>query len=528
MMYIVHTFANVEFSPLLIAVWHKEFKNNNSNQYNKQFSKMANVAANRMYTIQHHSYLPVTKSTTTSTGTGTDLDLEIGGTEIGGTGAETGGVTLIPLEDQVDNNTHSSEVLKNCFNRINRMNDKYHREDERLRTYDNNWPLEWLDKRELAMTGMFYTNQDDKVKCYFCEVEIGRWERDDQPVPEHLRWSPNCPLLRRRTTNNLPLNQEALERILPPVSYDICGSNDNNALDVLENSYSERQPGQSVQPLGISFSPALQLNSAPANMQARANGTSAGGNYFPEYPEYAIETARLRSFQEWPRNLKQRPEQLAEAGFFYCGVGDRVRCFSCGGGLKDWDNNDEPWEQHALWLSHCRFVKLIKGQLYIDAVRAAAAGKDECSNSNSTTTSSVCNATPTSNSSRNTCLSTDTMVASSTVAAASQMGETLQASPAVTAAAAIEGGAAPTAAGRIYDKIVSQTCTEGSSSSAAAVSASTSIPEEKLCKICYGAEYNTAFLPCGHVVACAKCASSVTKCPLCRKPFTDVMRVYFS
>lgn len=477
---------------------------------------MANLAANRMY--QHPSYLPVTKTTTT-TGTGTDLDLDIGVTEIGGTGAETGGVTLIPLEDQVDNNTHSSELLKNCFNRINRMNDKYHREDERLRTYDNNWPLDWLDKRELAMTGMFYTNQDDKVKCYFCEVEIGRWERDDQPVPEHLRWSPNCPLLRRRTTNNLPLNPEALERILPPVSYDICGSNDTNALDVLENSYSESRSGQSVQPLGISFSPALQLNSAPANMQPRANGTSAGGNYFPEYPEYAIETARLRSFQDWPLHLKQRPEQLAEAGFFYCGVGDRVRCFSCGGGLKDWDKNDEPWEQHALWLSHCRFVKLIKGQLYIDAVRDTAARKDECSNTNSTTTSSVRSATSN---------STDIVGQSSTVATASQVGEALQASPAVTAAVAIEGRAAPTAAGRIYDKIVSQTCTEGSSSSAAPVTASTSIPEEKLCKICYGAEYNTAFLPCGHVVACAKCASSVTKCPLCRKPFTDVMRVYFS
>nr|AAW21999.1 inihibitor of apoptosis-1 like protein [Aedes aegypti] len=48
----------------------------------------------------------------------------------------------------------------------------------------------------------------------------------------------------------------------------------------------------------------------------------------------------------------------------------------------------------------------------------------------------------------------------------------------------------------------------------------------RTCKICYVNEYNTAFSPCGHVVACAKCASSVTKCPLCRKPFTNVMRIY--
>lgn len=84
---------------------------------------------------------------------------------------------------------------------------------------------------------------------------------------------------------------------------------------------------------------------------------------------------------------------------------------------------------------------------------------------------------------------------------------------------------APTAATRIFNKIVEATAVATPATNS---SGSTSIPEEKLCKICYGAEYNTAFLPCGHVVACAKCASSVTKCPLCRKPFTDVMRVYFS
>lgn len=181
----------------------------------------------------------------------------------------------------------------------------------------------------------------------------------------------------------------------------------------------------------------------------------------PVYPEYVIETTRLHTFEEWPDNHKQRPEQFAEAGFFYCGTGDRVRCFSCGGGLKDWENNDEPWEQHARWFSHCRYVKLAKGQLYIDAVLRAAAGKDVNSS----------------------------------------------------------------------EKNVAQTNTEDVSSSivlVAAPAASITIPEEKLCKICYDAEYNTIFLPCGHVIACSKCASSVEKCPLCRKRYTNVMRIYFS
>jgi hypothetical protein len=46
--------------------------------------------------------------------------------------------------------------------------------------------------------------------------------------------------------------------------------------------------------------------------------------------------------------LKQRPQELSDAGFYYSGKGDRVCCFSCGGGLKDWEEGDNPWEQHAI------------------------------------------------------------------------------------------------------------------------------------------------------------------------------------
>ncbi|KAL7733451.1 hypothetical protein ACLKA6_004931 [Drosophila palustris] len=437
----------------------------------------------------------------------------------------TATTATIPLQvDQVDNSTNTTQIFKACF--VNRMNDKYHREDERLRTFDS-WKLVFLDKKDLALTGMFFTNQEDKVKCYFCEVEIGRWERDDHPVNEHLRWSPNCPLLRRRTTNNVPINPDALERILPPISYDICGSNDSSALEVREHAYSEGR--QMNPPTGITFAPALQqvvstAHSMPIQLQGQGQqgpcsqraATNNGGNYYPEYPEYAIETARLRSFEDWPRNMKQKPQQLAEAGFFYTGVGDRVRCFSCGGGLKDWDDNDEPWEQHALWLSHCRFVKLIKGQKYIDDVAAAQAAQQQEDVKPSASVDEKQSSMPSS------CPSTDT--ASSP--ASSSTSPAALAAVDVAAESVNAGDVAPTAATRIFDKIVAQGGSEG-----AVLAKSTptvAIPEEKLCKICYGAEYNTAFLPCGHVVACAKCASSVTKCPLCRKPFTDVMRVYFS
>lgn len=39
----------------------------------------------------------------------------------------------------------------------------------------------------------------------------------------------------------------------------------------------------------------------------------------PKYPKYAIRATRLDSFNIWPRNMKQSPEEMALAGFFFTG-----------------------------------------------------------------------------------------------------------------------------------------------------------------------------------------------------------------
>lgn len=42
------------------------------------------------------------------------------------------------------------------------------------------------------------------------------------------------------------------------------------------------------------------------------------------------EQDRLDSFQPWTLSIIT-PAELAKAGFYYLGQGDRVACFSCGG-----------------------------------------------------------------------------------------------------------------------------------------------------------------------------------------------------
>lgn len=52
----------------------------------------------------------------------------------------------------------------------------------------------------------------------------------------------------------------------------------------------------------------------------------------------------------------------------FSGKGDQTICFHCGGGLKDWEESDEPWVEHARWFSKCNFVLLTKGKTFVDEV----------------------------------------------------------------------------------------------------------------------------------------------------------------
>lgn len=254
-----------------------------------------------------------------------------------------------------------------------------------------------------------------------------------------------------------------LDELLPPLSYDVCGP---CGIDIRPGSFTET-------PFTSSTSTEIEEPTVMNQTVERETQTLK----HPDFPEFAIETARLRSFDEWPKTMKQRPKQLSDAGFFYTQKGDRVICFSCGGGLRDWDEQDEPWEQHALWYDKCDYLRLVKGQEYVDAVKAKFAKSDSEKNNGGLSSSS------------------QESVASSEGSSSSSQSSTP----------------------------INTICDKDDQNQD-----NNKLCESRLCKICYSSEYNTAFFPCGHVIACTKCASSVTKCPLCRKPFERVMRVFFS
>lgn len=95
--------------------------------------------------------------------------------------------------------------------------------------------------------------------------------------------------------------------------------------------------------------------------------------YNPAFTTYSTYQMRLCTFNLWKRacsNIRLTRE-MADAGFFYCGDGYNcnTRCFSCKGILELWEDNDDPWEQHALWFPQCHYLKAARGTDFIQSVR---------------------------------------------------------------------------------------------------------------------------------------------------------------
>ena len=67
------------------------------------------------------------------------------------------------------------------------------------------------------------------------------------------------------------------------------------------------------------------------------------------------ESRRRSSYQTWLHMT--HPEKLIQSGFFYCGMGDIVQCFSCGLRLHKWKIVDIPDVEHVLHSPTCKYMR---------------------------------------------------------------------------------------------------------------------------------------------------------------------------
>ncbi|XP_069184510.1 uncharacterized protein [Procambarus clarkii] len=93
----------------------------------------------------------------------------------------------------------------------------------------------------------------------------------------------------------------------------------------------------------------------------------------PRYPGLATYKQRLETFDlSWTGCVKQTSHELAESGFFFCGLSDHMRCFFCGNGFRNWEPADDPWTLHAQWNPECTFVNIKKDAQFIKNARESS------------------------------------------------------------------------------------------------------------------------------------------------------------
>ncbi|GFR90209.1 baculoviral IAP repeat-containing protein 7 [Elysia marginata] len=260
----------------------------------------------------------------------------------------------------------------------------------------------------------------------------------------------------------------------------------------------------------------------------------------PKRYEYAVRFKRLDTFGDWPADHHLRKEDLADAGFYYAGYGDCARCFYCGGGLRNWEQDDDVWVEHARWFPKCAFIRQRLGQVFIDTVALLAQTNDKIS-FNDVVAKMKIDPSAFQIDSKETPLKND-----AAVLAVRQMGYT-------------EGDILPVAAtlkesGQILSADILYTALEEKGIRRALVNLNTrannlsvSVNRDKakdeellntlkqtnndlrlqtLCKICMDREVAVVFLPCGHLVCCTECASAMKDCPVCRNQVKGIVRAF--
>ena len=394
-------------------------------------------------------------------------------------------------------------------------NIEYRFEAARLQSFEN-WPVPYIEPEKLAAAGFYYTGEVDKVRCFECHIEICQWVEGDNPMVDHQRWSARCRFIRKIHCGNVPIGDDPSSVPPPrPSNWDVCGpcsieyrptsgSNDHN------------------------FTAELQLPST-AKLSCLGLGRPKG----LVHSEYASYDARLSTFETWPKFMPQTKQQLADAGFYYTGKGDQTLCYHCGGGLKDWEPEDDPWEQHAKWFSKCYYLLMVKGQDYVNKITGQHISPPSKEVNSKTevvcylykVNESICSYTSH--------LFQETMQMSlpsfikkvEPVAMETEGKEEAECDPGPSSEskgsnnsqlANTIGSNAASIKGRTED--VTNTGTQYNKP----------IDDARMCKICYNGELGVVFLPCGHIVACVKCAPGMTTCAVCREPVTMTVRAFFS
>ena len=108
---------------------------------------------------------------------------------------------------------------------------------------------------------------------------------------------------------------------------------------------------------------ALPVSSTPSNKKPKFQCLFPRNGHLKKYAD------QLETFTElinWPNaQIKATCRGFADTGFYYLGDRDRVKCFYCNGGLKNWEPTDDPFQEHAKWYPLCEYILKKRGVAFV-------------------------------------------------------------------------------------------------------------------------------------------------------------------
>lgn len=258
-----------------------------------------------------------------------------------------------------------------------------------------------------------------------------------------------------------------------------------------------------------STSRAIQLPSASGS--SVPTGQSSRG---PTHPGYSLREKRRASFVNWPRHAFSNVEALVDAGLFYEGEDDMAICYYCGGALRSWQKDDNPFVEHARWYPECTFVKLSMEPALYNTVRSL---QEECLMETDPVTT-------------NTDEVKDKLISEifdkSTVEFYRKVG--------------IGQNKLRQAVTHLLDEGLTISDIKERRQIEEALKVVTTIKKEEIqvdekptqkqvdnsCAVCLGDQKSVLFMPCQHLVTCVDCATKVDQCPMCREQISARIRAF--
>ncbi|CAK9294519.1 unnamed protein product [Gordionus sp. m RMFG-2023] len=386
----------------------------------------------------------------------------------------------------------------------------------------------------MAKAGFFYNGQDT-VQCPFCKGVLGRWEPGDVPLEEHRRHFPHCPFI-------LDLEDE------PNPMYN-C------------NAFLNPDDGHNF--INESITNNINCTIQPIKDQSEILKLSQVKNLF-----FTSYDSRFETFACWPLSSSLEPSKMADAGFYYLGYQDYVKCFYCDGGLRNWKIDHDPWIEHAKWFSKCPFIEIVKGEKFVQDVNINYINKAENTKEHNiveedektAANKQASNAVPNTNLQSNIDNEMNKPMVKSILAIGVpkdtifnaiysyyKNGITFESSEALLKAISKKNSSAfdtnPSSQNSTITLTPTQTPDSLNFASDAQIildntpksnklqrleSENKLLKEQRFCKICLENEVEVVFINCGHFASCSRCALMLNTCPICREDIRGTVRTYLS